>query len=101
VAQVKRKRFENGEGNIDEIYVFRMNGETEAVFSADGSIKFFNINAGNVTIGRYALTPLDLYLSNTTLNGTYEATNSITVGNNVTVGVYPRKDDRKEPQDEE
>ena len=71
-----------------------MNGETEAVFDANGSIKFFNINAGNETIGRFAPTPVDLYLSNTTLNGTYEVrriyeilrtTNSKTVENNVTV----------------
>ncbi|HEU0228235.1 MAG TPA: RHS repeat-associated core domain-containing protein, partial [Arachidicoccus soli] len=55
------------------------------MFNADGSIKFFNILAGNETIGRFAPTPVDLYLSNTTLNGSYEATNSITVEENVTV----------------
>jgi hypothetical protein len=32
----------------------------------NGSVKFFNINSGNETIGRFAPTPVDLYLSNTT-----------------------------------
>ena len=95
------------------------NGETKAVFDTNGSIKFFNINAGSETTGRQTpasllgesgvfrpdstrrfipAPPVDLYLSNTTLNGTYEVrrfrriyeilrtTNSITVENNVTVG---------------
>ena len=78
-------RFRKQEGALDEIYVLGVNGETEAVFNADGSIKFFNINSGKETIGRFAPTPVDLYLSNTTLSGTYEATNSITVEDNVTV----------------
>ena len=47
---------------------------------------FFNDIADNETISKFAPTPVDLYLSNTTLSGTYEATNSITVENNVTVG---------------
>jgi len=55
------------------------------VFNADCTIKFFNINAGKETIGRFAPTPVDLYFSNTILNGTYEAANLITVENNVTV----------------
>ncbi|HEU0228233.1 MAG TPA: RHS repeat-associated core domain-containing protein [Arachidicoccus soli] len=79
-------RFRKQEGATDEIYVLGKDGETEAVFDANGSIKFFNILSGYETIGRFAPTPVDLYLSNTTLNGSYEAQNSITVENNVTVG---------------
>lgn len=78
-------RFRKQEEAADEVYVLGMNGETEAVFNADGTPKFFNINAGNETIGRFTPMPVDLHLSNTTLNGTYEATNSITVEDNVTV----------------
>ena len=69
-----------GEGTTDEIYVLGINGETtpiggqaEAVFDINGTAKFFNILSGGETIGRFIPgAPVDLYLSNTTLNGTYE-----------------------------
>jgi len=71
---------------LDEVYVLGINGETEAVFNASGVVKFFNINSGSEIIGRFIPgAPTDLYFSNTTLSGTYEAANSITVENNVTV----------------
>jgi RHS repeat-associated protein len=79
-----RKQSAAGGEATDEIYILGKDGETEAVFNPDGTM-FFNIIAGNETIGRFAPTPVDLYLSNTTLNGTYEAQNSITVEDNVTV----------------
>lgn len=72
-----RKQSAAGGGNADEVYVLGSSGETEAVFNANGSIKFFNINSGKETIGRFAPTPVDLYLTNITLSGTYEATNSM------------------------
>ena len=55
------------------------------MFNANNTLQFFNVLAGNETIGIFAPTPVDLYFSNTTLSGTYEAANSITVENNVTV----------------
>jgi hypothetical protein len=80
-------RFRKQEGALDEIYVLGINGETEAVFDINGTPKFFNILSGNEILGRFIPgAPMDLYLSNTTLNGTYEAQNSITVEDNVTVG---------------
>ncbi len=51
------------------MYILGKDGGTEAVFNSDGS-RFFNILAGNETIGRYAPIPVDLHLSNTTLSGT-------------------------------
>ncbi|MCZ2269392.1 MAG: RHS repeat-associated core domain-containing protein [Ignavibacteriales bacterium] len=79
-------RFRKQEGALDEVYVLGVNGETEAVFNASGVVKFFNINSGSEIIGRFIPgAPTDLYFSNTTLSGTYEAANSITVENNVTV----------------
>lgn len=33
------------------------------MFNADCTIKFFNINAGKETIGRFAPTPVDLYFN--------------------------------------
>ena len=83
---VNGSRFRKQEGTTDEVYVLGINGETEAVFDINGTAKFFNINASNEIIGRFIPgAPTDLYLSNTTLSGTYEATNSITVEDNVTV----------------
>jgi RHS repeat-associated protein len=78
-------RFRKQDEATDETYVLGKDGETEAVFDVNGSAKFFNILTGNETIGRYVPTPVDLYLNNTTLNGTYEAQNSITVEDNITV----------------
>ncbi|MCZ2269398.1 MAG: RHS repeat-associated core domain-containing protein [Ignavibacteriales bacterium] len=56
-------RFRKQESNLDEVYVLGINGETEAVFNAGGSIKFFNINAArpfgsNETICRQTLVSL-------------------------------------------
>jgi RHS repeat-associated protein len=79
-------RFRKQESSLDEVYVLGVNGETEAVFDINGTAKFFNILAGGETIGRFiAGAPVNLYLSNTTLSGTYEAQNSITVEDNVAV----------------
>lgn len=79
-------RFRKQDSGADEVYVLGLNGETEAVFNVNGTINFFNILSGNEIIGRFIpAPPIDLYLSNTTLSGTYEAQNTITVESNVTV----------------
>lgn len=79
-------RVRKEEGDLDEIYVLGINGETEAVFDADGTAKFFNVLAGSKTISRFIPSAsVELLLTNTTLNGNYEALNTITAENNVTI----------------
>jgi len=83
---VNGNRFRKQEGTLDEIYVLGINGETEAVFDANGTIKFFNINAGNEIIGRFISgAEVDLHLTNITLVDDYQALNSITAETNVVV----------------
>ncbi|MBW7843483.1 MAG: RHS repeat-associated core domain-containing protein [Ignavibacterium sp.] len=56
-------RFRKQEGALDEVYVLGVNGETEAVFNANNTLQFFNINAArpfgsNETICRQTLVSL-------------------------------------------
>jgi RHS repeat-associated protein len=56
------------------------------VFNGDGSVKFFNIFAGNEVIGRYETAADTLKLNNKTLKRIYSAKNILTGANvNVTV----------------
>lgn len=71
-------------GTADEIYVLGPDGQTEAVFGGDNSLKFFNINAGD-NIGRCITLASDLNLSNTTLTGDYKAINTVTAQTSVVV----------------
>ena len=77
--------------------MLKVKDQNEAVFDIYGTAKFFKINAGRETIGRqtpaslpdstrrFAPIPVDLYLSNKTLTGTYKAENTITLETNAIV----------------
>jgi RHS repeat-associated protein len=68
--------------DVDEIYVYGVDGQTEAVFDATGGLKFFNISTGTENIGRLEAAAYELRLSNVTLSGVYTG-NNIIVENNV------------------
>jgi RHS repeat-associated protein len=71
-------RIRKQQGTTDEWYILGADGQTEAVYKADGTLRFININAGSGSIGRYTPSaPITLNLTNSTLNGEYDAINTI------------------------
>lgn len=72
---------------VTEYYLRDHLGRELAIYDpVNDKLKMVNI-FGNGLIGRYVSNAyINLQLTNTTLSGNYEATNSITVENNVTVG---------------
>jgi RHS repeat-associated protein len=79
-------RIKKQQGDVVELYLLGADGNTEAVFNSDGSIKFFNIIAGSEVIGRYEPSIDSLNLTNRSLNRTYRA-KKINAEINVTVPV--------------
>lgn len=77
-------RIRKQDGTTDEYYILGIDGETEAVYSGSGNVKFVNILAGE-NIGRLIPIISNLSLTNTTLIGNYQAGSSITVETNVVV----------------
>jgi RHS repeat-associated protein len=71
-------RIRKQQNGSDELYVLGAGGETEAVFNAGGTAKFFNIIAGKEVIGRYEPEIDSLKLSNLSLNRTYSARHIVT-----------------------
>ncbi|MBE0539515.1 MAG: hypothetical protein IH620_07370 [Ignavibacterium sp.] len=72
-------------GSDDEHYILGIDGQTESVFDANGKAKFYNITNGGEIIGRMTPPINNLTLTNTTLVGNYQASNSITAQTNVVV----------------